>query len=272
MAGRGSLSVGAGNRAWAMAMTHPDQYAIGVLSLAMAAVGGVSAVVATVVLGLNSYRFLPRRRSRITFWVGTTATVAFAFAALLVAGKTTSDLAVIASFGWDAYDSGLRVVNKHGLLSDGGYLPAFWQAAQSAGTVVILMFSGMPVVVWCLHFNLGRDPRRAVQLTGVVRLDGRPLPRALVAFHVATGREFPAYAVVETDAAGRYKLNDMPVREFRITVADHAEAVPRAYRNPARTPLTYTPDRVGPVALDLEVRGFAGDSAVNQQPLPTGPG
>ena len=120
-----------------------------------------------------------------------------------------------------------------------------------------------PLWVWCLHFHFGPDPH-AIQLTGVVRLDGRPLPRALVAFHVVVGREFSAYAVVETDEAGRYEIQDLPARSFRVTVAaDEAAAVPPAYANAARTPLDYTPDRLGPVAWDLDLRSLPPGPAPN---------
>src|SRR5687768_15923795 len=227
---------------------HPEPYAVGMLSLAMVAVGGLTALAVAAVAVLNSHRFLPPPRSRTIYWVGLALTLALPFAALLVTGAALADLAVIASFGWDAYAGGLRVVNKHGLLSDGRYLPVCWQAAAVGGTVVILMFSLTPVTVWLLHFHFSRDPSQAAQLTGVVRLDGRPLPRALVAFHLAEGREFSAYAVVETDEAGRYAVHDLPARTVRGTVAaDEAAAVPPGHGNPARTPLEHTSDRLGPV-------------------------
>ena len=163
---------------------HPESFAVGMLSLGMAAVGCVIVVAFTAVAGLNAHRFLPSPRARTVYWVGLVLTLALPFAALLFTGEALGDVAVIASFGRDAYDGGLRVVNKHGLLSDGRFLPAFSQAAAVAGTVVILVLSMAPVAVWVTHFHLGRDPRDAARLTGVVRLDGRPLSRALVAFHV----------------------------------------------------------------------------------------
>jgi hypothetical protein len=253
-----------------MAMTHPEPYAVGMLSLAMAAVGCVIVVALTAVACRNAHRFLPSPRARTVFWVGLALTLPLPFAALFT-GEALRDLAVIPSFGWDAYAGGLRIVTKHGLLSDGRYLPVFWQAACGAGTVVLLTFSMTPLTVWCLHFHLGRDPH-AVQLTGVVRLDGRPLPRALVAFHVVVGREFSAYAVVETDEAGRYEVHDLPARSFRVTVAaDEAAAVPPGYSNAARTPLEYTPDRLGPVTWDLELRSLSPGPAPNQPLQPTGP-
>jgi hypothetical protein len=127
-------------------------------------------------------------------------------------------------------------------------------AHRFAGTVIGLR--------WLMHFHLSRDPSQAAQLTGVVRLDGRPLPRALIAFHLAEGREFAAYAVAETDEAGRYAVHDLTARSFRVTVAaDEAAAVPPEYGNPARTPLEYTPDRLGPVTRDFELRSFRGGPA-----------
>jgi hypothetical protein len=225
-------------------MMHPDSFAVGILSVAMAAVGCVIVVAFTGVACLNAHRFVPSPRARTVYWVGLALTLSLTFAALLFTGKALGDLAVIASFGWDAYAGGLRVVNKHGLLSDGRFVPVFWQAASGAGTVVLLMFSMAPVVVWVTHFHLGRDPRDAARLTGVVRLDGQPLPRALVAFHVAVGREFSAYAVVETDEAGRYEVHDLPAQGFRVTVAaDEAAAVPRDYGNPPPNTCFGSPSR-----------------------------
>lgn len=234
-------------------MRHPEPYAVGMLTLAMAAVGCVIVVVFTAVACLKAHRFLPSLRARTVYWVGLALTLPLPFVALFM-GEALRNLAVIPSFGWDAYAGGLRIVTKHGLLSDGRYLPVFWQAACGAGTVVLVVFSMTPLMVWCLHFHFGPDPH-AIQLTGVVRLDGRPLPRALVAFHLAEGREFAAYAVAETDEAGRYAVHDLPARSFRVTVAaDEAAAAPPGYGNPARTPLEYIPDRVGPVTWDLELR------------------
>jgi hypothetical protein len=140
-------------------MTHPEPYAVGMLSLAMAAVGCVVVVAFTAVACLNAHHFLPSPRARTVYWVGLALTLPLPFAALLFTGEALGNLAVIASFGRDAYDGGLRVVNKHGLLSDGRFLPVFWQAAGGAGTVVLLMFSMTPLTVWCLHFHLGRGPR-----------------------------------------------------------------------------------------------------------------
>jgi hypothetical protein len=138
-----------------IAMTHPESNVVGLLSLAMAAVGGLTWLVVMFALFLHSHRFLPPRCSRTTYWVGVALTFALALAALLVTGRAMGDLAVIADLGPDAYAGGLRVADKHGLLSNGRRLGVFWQAAQGAGTVVILLFSMLPLTVWVTHFNLG---------------------------------------------------------------------------------------------------------------------
>src|SRR6478672_7727651 len=115
-------------------MTHPDNVAVGLLGLAMFAMGALTVIILTIVAAHFSYRFLPLRRSRTMFWIGIVIGVTFALAVLLVAAKAMHALAVIASFGWDAYADGLRVINKHGQLSDGRFLSIVWAAASGTGT------------------------------------------------------------------------------------------------------------------------------------------
>jgi hypothetical protein len=234
-------------------MTHPDSYSVGLLGLAMFAVGVLTVGTLTIVAGLKSHRFLPLYRSRTLFWIGMPFMIAFALATLLVAATAMQALAVIASFGWDAYVDGLRVINKHGELSSGGYLGVFWAAASGAGTVLIMILGVIPVTVWVLHFHRNRDPRTTLQVTGVVRLDGQPLPRAMVTFYLVAGTKYRGYVAVRTDASGRYQVYDVPLRPLRITVADRTGQVPREYRDPAHTPLEFVGNQLGVVTHDFDL-------------------
>src|SRR5260370_41979023 len=110
-------------------MAHPDKYVVGLLGLGMAALGVLIALAVLVMVCLNAHRVLPRRRFRTTYWIGMAVLAPLALAACLLTPRVVGDVAVIASFGWDAYAEGLRVVNKHGQLSDGRYLSVFWAAA-----------------------------------------------------------------------------------------------------------------------------------------------
>jgi len=232
-------------------MTHPDNVAVGLLGLAMFAVGGLTIIALTLLAAHYSYRFLPLRRSRTLFWIGTIIGVVFALAVLQVAAKAMHALAVIASFGWDAYADGLRVINKHGQLSDGRFLNIFWAAASGAGTVLLMLLAVSPVTVWYLHFHPRRKDGR--QLTGVVRLDGRPLPRARVTFYLADGTKLRGYIALKTNEAGRYEFHDVPLKRFRVTVTGD-ESIPLEYRDHNRTPLELVGDRLEPVEYDLELK------------------
>jgi hypothetical protein len=239
-------------------MSHPDKYVVGPLGLGMAALGVVLAFGVLAILALNSHRFLPLRRSRTTFWLGMAVLVPLACAGLpIFTSQAVQHLAVIASDGWDTYADGLRVINKHGQLSDGRFLSVFWAAAMGGGAFVISLFCVIPATVWYLHFNPSRDPRRFLQLSGVVRLDGQPLPRARITFFQVVGPRHRGFITVLADAAGRYEVHALPPQGFRIT-ATGGVAVPPEYSDPARTPLRYAWDRLGSVTQDLELRSRPG--------------
>ena len=232
-------------------MRHPDSNLVGLLFLAMVAVGALAAIIVCVTLGIKSYRFLPLRRSRTTFWIGMILTSVFALAALLVAGWSMRTLAVIASCGWDAYDGGLRVVNKHGLLSDGRYLGIFWHAATGAGTAMIMFSAIIPAVVWWGHYNPSRNPKLFLQLSGTVYLNDQPLPRALVTFYLVVGEKLRGYIAVDTDENGGYEFHNPPLKPLKITVA--GAEVPPEYADPASTPLQFVGDRIGEVTYDISI-------------------
>ena len=134
-------------------MAHPDKSVVGLLGLGMAAFGTLIGLVVLVIVCLNAHRVLPRRRSRMTYWIGMAVLVPVAVAACLLTPKILGDAAVIASFGWDAYAEGLRVINKHGQLSDGRYLGVFWAAVFGAGWFPIWFLTAVPVVAWHCHLN-----------------------------------------------------------------------------------------------------------------------
>ncbi len=139
-------------------MAPPDNDLVGLLGLAMAALGVPAALVVLVLVCRHAGRVLPRRRSRTTYWLGMAVLVPLALAACLLTPRALGDGAVIASFGWDAYAEGLRVVNKHGQLSDGRYLGVFWAAAFGAGWFPLWLLYGIPVAAWHCHFNPRRQP------------------------------------------------------------------------------------------------------------------
>jgi hypothetical protein len=235
-------------------MTHPDSYLVGMLSLGMVAVGVPTVVVLILILGLNSYRFLPLRRSRSTFWLGLVVLAPLTVPAVPLSAEAVKALAVIASFGWDAYESGLHVVNKRGQLSDGRYLGVFWAAAMGGMTVTLAALWIMPLVVWCLHFSMGRGwcPYGATP-SGVVRLRGEPLRRARVTFHLVAGARRRAYLAVKTDEAGRYEAYGLPPRSFRVTVSSRTAAVPPGYTDADRTPLCFDGEQLGPLSQDFDL-------------------
>src|SRR5262245_48060006 len=140
-------------------MPHPEKYFVGLLGLGMAAVGLLLALVVLAIVAVHADLLLPRRRGRTTSWLGMALLVPLALVACLVTPKVIADAGVIASFGWDAYAEGLRVVNKHGQLSDGRYLNVFWAAARGGWLLPIWFLLGLPVVAWHRHFHPG--PQRS---------------------------------------------------------------------------------------------------------------
>jgi hypothetical protein len=148
-------------------MGHPDQYAVGLLGFGMMVVGFPIIFALTVVAGLNSHRLLPERRSRASYWIGMALMVPLALVTFPLSPELMRALAVVASFGWDAYADGLRMINKHGLLSDGRFLSVFWTAATGVGCIVLDFFWVIPITAWYFHFNPGRLARERVNAGGV---------------------------------------------------------------------------------------------------------
>src|SRR5262249_56989512 len=81
----------------------------------------------------------PARRSRTTYRIGMVVLVPLMLAGCILVPRFIGDVAVIASYGWEAHAEGLRVVDRHGQLSDGRYLGVFWAAAFGAGWFPILL-------------------------------------------------------------------------------------------------------------------------------------
>jgi hypothetical protein len=239
-------------------MSPPDSYVVGLLGLGMAALGVVLGFGVLAILVLNSHRFLPLRRSRATYWAGMAVLVPVAFVALPpVSAQVVQHLAVIASNGWDAYADGLRVINKHGELSNGRYLGVFWSAAMGGGMVSLIVASVIPVTVWYLHFN----PDHGIVLAGVVRLDGEPVAGAEVTFYIVAGRKLRGFIAVETDEAGRYEVCELPPRTFRVTVTGGAAAVPLRYTDARQTSLEFIGNQLGPVTHDFELESSGRQNA-----------
>jgi hypothetical protein len=246
-------------------MSHPDKWAVGPLGLGLAALGLLLDLVVLVLVCRNAYRVLPLRRSRPTYWIGMAVLVPAFLAAALLTPMVVGRVAVIASFGWEADAEGLRVVNKHGQLSDGRFLGVFWAAAFGAGWFPIWGLLTIPVVAWYTHFNPGRRLACGVAPAGVVRLDGQPIPNARVTFHVEAGRAHRAYAAVDADESGRYEFRWLPLR-YRVTVAADGVHIPPWYVEPGQTPLEFAWDQLGSVAQDLELSS----SPLDETPPQTG--
>jgi hypothetical protein len=243
-------------------MSHPDKWAVGPLGLGMAALGLLIDLAVLVLVMRNAYRVLPLRRSRRTYWIGMALLVPLFLAAALITPKVIGAIAVIASLGWDAYAEGLRVINKHGQLSDGRFLGIFWAAVFGAGWFPIWGLFTIPVVAWHCHFNPSRRLACGVALAGVVRLDGDPVPRAQVTFHIEAGRKHRAYAAVDADETGIYEFRWLPLR-YRVTVADGRANIPSKYSDPELTPLEFVWDQLGPVTQDLELASSPGGETAN---------
>jgi hypothetical protein len=153
-------------------MSHPDKYAVGLLGFGMMVVAFMSIFALAVIACMNAQRVVPQRRSRTTYWIGMTLMVPLALATFPLAPRAMQALAVITSFSWDAYAEGLRVVNKHGQLSDGRFLSVFWSAAMGVGCIVLDFFWVIPIGAWHCRFHPrpqpgpGVDPARVVQGNG----------------------------------------------------------------------------------------------------------
>jgi hypothetical protein len=146
-------------------MSHPDKYGVGLLGLGMGAAAFLIGLTVLVIALLYAHRVLPRSRSRLLYWSGIAVMVPIALATFPLAPKVMQALAVIASFGWDAYDGGLRVVGKHGQLSDGRFLSVFWTAATGVGCLVLDFFWFIPITVWYCHFNPRQEPEGGIGST-----------------------------------------------------------------------------------------------------------
>jgi hypothetical protein len=153
-------------------MSHPGKYVVGPLGLGMTALGMLIVLGVLAVVALNAYRVLPLRRSRRTYWIGMTLLGPLTLAGILLSPQAVQALAVIASFGWDAYAEGLRVINKHGQLSDGRYLGVFWAAAMGGWVMPMAFMMCLPLTAWYMHYNPSCQPGHGVEATGVVPLDG----------------------------------------------------------------------------------------------------
>ncbi len=222
------------------------------LGLSMAGVGMLLWLVVIGILSLTAYRFLPLRRSRSTFWLGMAVLVPFACLGIpFFTSYAVQALAVIDMHGWDAYDQGLRVINKHGQLSDGSYLSVFWSAAMGGGAFVLSGFCVIPLTTWCMHYHPGRKPEHGVLPAGVVQLDGAPVLGAVITFHLVAGERLRGYARIDADEAGRYECFALPPRTFRVTVT--GVGVPPKYGDAAQTPLQFVWDSLGPVTQDLNL-------------------
>jgi xanthine/uracil permease len=105
---------------------------------------------AAVAVGLSSV--LPR--VRCSKWtrrlVSFTLLVAGIPAFIWCAKQGSQALLVIMAFGFDEYASGLRIINKHGELSDGRSLGDVWMGVWGAFLFLSLALPILPLVVFRL--------------------------------------------------------------------------------------------------------------------------
>jgi hypothetical protein len=139
-------------------MSHPDKFAVGLLSLGMGMIAFFGIFALSVIASMKAGSASTHPRSRTIYWIGMTVMVPLALATFPLAPKVMKALAVIASFGWDAYADGLRVVNKHGLLSDGRFLGVFWSAAMGVGCIILDFIWTIPIAAWHYYFHPRQQP------------------------------------------------------------------------------------------------------------------
>jgi hypothetical protein len=147
-------------------MTHPaDENVVGLLSLGMCVSG---LIIVLSIFGVLSHwriarRLLPQRCSRRTYWAGMIVVALPTLVLMLLTPKMIQALAIISSYGLRSYISGLHVVDKHRLVSNGRYLGTFWSAAIGAWILPLWMLLIIPLGEWHIHC---RDRRvRSVQET-----------------------------------------------------------------------------------------------------------
>jgi hypothetical protein len=148
-------------------MGHPDDVAVGLLGLAMGAVAFLGILALTVIACANAHRLLPARRSRAVYWIGMAVMVPLCLMTFPFAPRVMRAVAVVGEFGWDAYAGGLRVVDKHGVLSDGRFLSVFWTATMGVGCIVLDFWWVIPITAWHCHFNPRRPAGKRVSAGGV---------------------------------------------------------------------------------------------------------
>lgn len=114
----------------------------------------------------------------------------------------------------------------------------------------------------CLISGCGSDPYGVSQVTGLVTMDGAPLPSATVSFHPVSGR--PAKGV--TDQDGRYEL--IYIRDVRgaepgsytVRITTFREVAPDPV--PGRVPPEPIPVRYNRRSM-LTAEVEAGDNEIN---------
>jgi hypothetical protein len=134
-------------------MTPADNTIVGLLSLALAAGGTVFALAFGILFWLNTSRLLPAPRLRVVYWLGVAIFGPILLAIVPLTIEAAKAVAVIASFGWDAFADGLRVVGKRGRLSDGRFLSTFWTAAIVPMMWTASMLFICVAVGWHMHFH-----------------------------------------------------------------------------------------------------------------------
>jgi hypothetical protein len=135
-------------------MTHPaDENVVGLLSFVMCVSG---LIIVMTLFGVLTHwriarRLLPQRCSRRMYWAGMIIIALPTVVLMLLTPKVIQALAIVCSYDFRSYISGLHVVNKHGLVSDGQYLGTFWSAAIGAWILPVWLFLAIPLGEWHIH-------------------------------------------------------------------------------------------------------------------------
>ena len=59
--------------------------------------------------------------------------------------------AIISTYGWDGYRNGIETVNRFGLLSNGDFLPVYWQIARGSLETPLQYLVAIPFIDWLMR-------------------------------------------------------------------------------------------------------------------------
>jgi hypothetical protein len=138
-----------------VAMPHPaTEPWVGLLSIGLA-FGGTLAVLAMYVVGTLLAARLGMRRypNRVALRIGLAVAAPLTVCAMFLVIPLLEIPAIVATYGWDAYATGVHIVDKHGLVSNGEYLGTFWTAAIGGLIFPPWLLALTPAYLWYETFR-----------------------------------------------------------------------------------------------------------------------